>query len=93
MRINPKRRQVLRSAGVALAAIPLLVVGRPAAAGTNAALREKLQYQGQPKDGQSCASCLEFIPGKTDEAPGGCKQIPGDDQISPEGYCILWNTM
>ena len=41
----------------------------------------------------TCAVCLEFLPSKVENGPGGCKLLPGDDEISPNGYCIRWNTM
>jgi hypothetical protein len=33
---------------------------------------------------------MQFVPGKTPKAMGGCNAIPGDTEISPEGYCIAW---
>jgi hypothetical protein len=56
-------------------------------------MRVQLKYQDQPLEGRSCSACLEFIPGKTEADPGGCKKIPEDSEISPNGYCTLWNTM
>jgi len=86
------RRKFLRCAGIALAAIPLVVV-RQADAHTNTTMRAQLKYQDTPKNDMSCTSCLEFIPGKTDKDMGACKVIPGDDEIAPGGYCTSWNTM
>ncbi len=88
----PSRRKFLKITGMAIATVSWAAAG-PVAAGTNAPLREQFKYQDKPDDGRSCASCLEFIPGKTDKTPGACKRIPGDDEISPDGYCVLWNTM
>ena len=93
MNTNTSRRKLLRLAGLALAAIPVIVLSREAGAATNAALRAQLKYQDTPKNDQDCAGCLDFIAGKTDKDPGGCRLIPGDDQISPKGYCSAWNTM
>src|SRR5215203_4262168 len=93
MDTNTSRRKLLRLAGLALAAIPVIVISREAGAATNATLRAQLKYQDTRKNDQDCAGCLDFIPGKTDKDPGGCKLIPGDDQISPKGYCSAWNTM
>ncbi len=92
MNTNLTRRKVLK-AGSALILLPLLVVTRKAGATTNATLRSELKYQDHPKDDMSCSTCLEFIPGKTDKDLGKCKVIPGDDEISPNGYCTKWNTM
>ena len=76
MRDAQSRRNFLKSAGVALAVLPL----RRVRAATNPTLRAQLHYQDQPNDGQRCLSCLEFIPGRSDE-------------ISPDGYCSAWNTL
>ena len=64
-----------------------------AAAKTNEPLRMKLNYQNTPKGSDSCRSCLEFMPGRGEKDPGGCKLIPDDDEILPDGYCTAWNTM
>lgn len=87
------RRAWLRAAGTLLAAVPVCAVVRPAGAATNAPLRAQLKYQDGAKDGQRCAACLEFIPGKDEQARGGCKLIPGDDEISPDGWCTAFNTL
>lgn len=93
METNLSRRQLLKLAGISLALIPVVTIQQQATAGTNAALRSQLKYQDTPKDGMICATCLEFVPGKSDKDPGGCKVIPGDTEISPNGYCVSWNTM
>ncbi len=86
------RRRFLKTASFALILAPL-VVARQAGAITNAGVRAELKYQSSPKDDMSCTTCLEFIPGKTAKDSGRCKVIPGDDEISPNGYCTKWNTM
>ena len=83
------RRNFIKGAGATLAVLPLL----RARAATNPSQRAQLHYQDQPKDGQRCLSCLEFIPGRSEQALGGCKLLPGDDEISPNGYCTAWNTL
>ncbi len=93
MKTNHCRRKLLRVGGAALAMIPLATITRQARGTTNSEKRSELKYQVTPLNGNSCVSCLEFIPGKTEHDFGGCKQIPGDDEISPTGYCVLWNTM
>lgn len=75
------------------AAVLFPVFIKEADANTNSTVREQLKYQSTPKDDMNCAACLEFMPGKTDKDLGGCKVIPGDDEISPNGYCIKWNSM
>jgi hypothetical protein len=92
MKPDPSRRKLLRSATLALAAIPLVTV-RSSAAATNPALRAQLQYQDTPSGDMICATCVDFVPGPTEAALGGCTRIPGDSEISPRGYCVAWNTM
>lgn len=89
----PRRRFLQYSSQAALLALPWIPLSRPACAAANAPLRAQLKYQDTPLNGQSCTSCLEFLPGKSPADRGGCKAIPGDDEISPEGWCTLWNTL
>lgn len=42
-----------------------------------------VQYQAQPKDGQTCAACLHFVAEST-----ACQVVEG--QVSPSGWCRLW---
>ncbi len=85
--MHAPRRNFLKVAAV----LPLILISRQACARTNAGLREQLKYQATPKGDMSCSSCLEFIPG--DKDLGRCRVIPGDDEISPSGYCTKWNSM
>ena len=85
-----RRRQFLKLGGVTLALIPVLVVSSRTEAATNAALRSSLKYQGTPQGDKSCSKCAHFIPGPTAKDPGGCKVMPGDTEISPNGYCTAW---
>ena len=88
------RRQFFKAASTALAMIPIMVLSTHADAATNAAIRTALKYQNTPKeDGSKCLTCLEFIAGKTENDLGSCKIIPGDNEISSNGYCTGWNTM
>ncbi len=87
------RRKWLKNASVTLTLLPLVLISRQAGAKTNATLRAQLKYQSTPQNAMSCLTCLEFIPGKTDKDLGGCKVLPDDDEISPNGYCTRWNTM
>jgi hypothetical protein len=93
MSSNSTRRTICKAAGVALALVPVVFLSRHANASTNAAQRAALKYQDNPKDGMTCSVCLEFLPGTPADGPGGCKLLPGDNEISPVGYCIRWNTM
>ncbi|WP_028312351.1 high-potential iron-sulfur protein [Derxia gummosa] len=81
------RRQVFKMAG-ALAAIPVIAVCGSAHAASNAAMRNALKYVDQPgPDGKHCAICIQFVPGAKPTDKGGCNAIPGDTEISPNGYC------
>jgi len=93
MTANLTRRKLCQSAGVALMMLPVITVCTDASAKTNLSMREKLKYQSQPKEGMSCAACLEYLPGSSDQSVGGCKVIPEDDEISARAYCVAWNTM
>ncbi len=93
MSTDLNRRKWLKDVGVTLALTPVLFLPRQAGAKTNSTLRAEFKYQSKPRENMSCTTCLEFIPGKTDKDLGGCKVIPGDDEIEPGGYCTRWNTM
>ncbi len=84
------RRQFLKIGGAALAMIPVVAFSDRAFAATNAAMRGALKYQDKPLAEKSCSNCMQFVPGKTATAPGGCKIMPGDTEISPTGYCAGW---
>ena len=84
------RRQFLKIGGAALAMIPVIVVSGRADAATNASVRTSLKYQGKPEGDKSCANCVQFVPGTSAKDLGGCKVMPGDTEISPQGYCIAW---
>ena len=83
------RRRFLK-AGAVLAMIPVVAVSGEAVAAANAGLRASLKYQGKPEGDKSCANCAQFVPGATAKDLGTCKIIPGDTEISPQGYCIAW---
>ncbi|RTL34264.1 MAG: hypothetical protein EKK49_08970 [Rhodocyclaceae bacterium] len=93
MSANLTRRRFIRLSVACATCVPLVSLTGEATAATNQTLRAQYKYQDSPLDGKNCTSCLEFIPGSSATAPGRCKLIPGDDEISPNGYCTLWNTM
>jgi hypothetical protein len=33
---------------------------------------------------------MHFIPGKSAADKGGCKIMPGDTEINPNGWCLSW---
>ena len=84
------RREFLKIGGALVAVIPLVAVSNWASAAKNAAMRTSLKYQDKPDGDKSCANCLQFVPGKNPKGPGECKVIAGDNEISPQGYCIVW---
>ncbi len=90
MEKTTQRRQFLKMGGVALAMIPVMVVSSRSQAATNAPLRTALKYQAKPEGDKHCGNCLQFVPGASATAPGGCKVMPGDTEISPQGYCTAW---
>jgi len=93
MSTNITRRKFLGKTTFALASIPILIFSSLANAKTNNAIRAQLKYQDMPKDKMDCRSCMEFVAGKGEMDLGTCNVIPGDDEISPNGYCTKWNTM
>ena len=88
--LKPSRRQFLKIGGAALALIPVVAVSGKAMAATNAAMRTSLHYQDKQNGDKRCATCMHFMPGKNPKALGGCNIIPGDTEISPNGYCVAW---
>jgi High potential iron-sulfur protein len=88
--IKSSRRQFLKIGGAAIAMIPVVAVSRNVMASTNAAMRASMKYQNKPNGDKQCATCMQFIPGKTPKDLGGCKIFPGDTEISPKGYCVAW---
>jgi hypothetical protein len=93
MPVNTKRRELLMRAAQSMALLPFLATMRQASGATNAAVRAQLQYQNTPKENKNCRSCLEFLSNQIDDNLGGCAIIPGDNEISPNGYCLKWNTI
>jgi hypothetical protein len=84
------RRQFLKIGAGALAMIPIMAVSGRANAASNAALRTSFKYQGKPEGDKSCVNCAQFVPGASAKDLGSCKVIPGDTEISPQGYCMVW---
>jgi hypothetical protein len=85
-----QRRRFLKLGGVALTLIPALTVPRTVLAARNASMRTALKYQDKPNGDKRCTTCMHFVPGKTAADLGGCKLMPGDTEISPNGYCVAW---
>jgi hypothetical protein len=70
--------------------VPLASLTINASAAKNDALRQALKYQDTPNNGKQCSTCTQFVPGKSPAGKGGCKIIPGDDEISPTGWCSAY---
>ena len=84
------RRSFLKIGGSALAMIPVIAMTGSAIATTNAAMRTSLKYKATPEGDKNCAGCVQFVPGASPKDLGGCKILPGDTEISPQGYCMAW---
>jgi hypothetical protein len=85
--VTPRRRFVIMSGALVAGG---LLASHGAQAQTNPALRSALKYQDKPSGANKCDNCMHWIPGPNPKAKGGCKVIPGDTQISPEGWCSAW---
>ena len=83
--INQSRRNLLKLGSIAVAMLPMAAL-----AAKNDPLRKAMKYKDSPEGDKKCSNCLQFIPGKTPTALGGCKIFAGDTEISPNGYCIVW---
>lgn len=90
MDTTTSRRQFIKLGGMALSAIPLMVITKNSGAATNPSMRAAMKYQDKPNGDKACASCVQFIPGKAAADLGGCKLFAGDTEVSPKGYCVGW---
>ena len=63
-------------------------MGGAAGARSGEGEQEAMQYQKQPKNGQKCEACLQFVPGGGAGANGTCKVLKGP--ISPNGWCVAY---
>ena len=88
MKTNVRRRFVLKNAAAAVAGIALAPASARFALAQAKASKQAMKYQDQPKDGQRCDTCLQFIPGPKPGANGGCKVVDGP--ISPSGWCMAY---
>ncbi len=77
---TPTRRIVLRT-GLGVAASATLAAGAARAQDEKIA-QELVQYQNQPKDGQQCNKCAQWV------EPNACKIVAG--VIAPQGYCVAY---
>lgn len=89
-RPNRQRRAWLRVVTGAAVAAPLGMFVTQTGAIQNGPGRGALKYQDSPNAGKDCLGCAEFLPGKTPKDRGGCTAISGDTEISPNGWCVMW---
>jgi len=80
MQDNTSRRAMLRT-GLMIAAGTTLAAGVARAQDEKIA-QELVQYQDQPKEGQKCNACAQWV------EPNACKIVAG--KISPNGYCVAY---
>jgi hypothetical protein len=86
----PSRRSFFVKLVQVASLVPLAGLASNASAAKNDAVRQALKYQDTPSDGKQCSTCMQFVPGKSPAGKGGCKVIPGDDEISPSGWCSAY---
>jgi High potential iron-sulfur protein len=89
---NSRRIWLKTATGAALVS-PLILLAGTAHAAKNDSLRTSLQYKDAPNGTKQCSGCAQFVPGKTAKDKGGCKIIPGDTEIAPNGSCIAWSEL
>jgi hypothetical protein len=87
---SPSRRAFFVKLVQVASLVPLASLTINASAAKNDALRQALKYQDTPNAGKQCSTCMQFVPGKSPAGKGGCKIIPGDDEISPTGWCSAY---
>ena len=85
--MKPSRRIMLKNAAAMAGLVVAPWAPRPALAQAKAS-KKAMQYQDQPKSGQKCDTCVQFVPGAKPGASGSCKVVEGP--ISPDGWCIAY---
>ncbi len=78
-RNGASRRDMLRSGMMIVAGA---TVASTARAQDEKIAQELVQYQNEPKDGQKCNMCAQWVD------PNACKIVAG--KISPNGYCVAY---
>ncbi len=87
--IDKSRRNFVRNTCV-MASIASFGGIETAHAVQNGQMRYSLKYQDSGHGSGTCSNCNLFIPGAKPTARGECRAIPGDTEISPNGYCNSW---
>jgi len=83
---SPSDKLSRRGALKAIAALAAITAVSGAARDASAqakASKAAVKYQDQPKNGQRCSGCANFISG------GQCKIVQGE--ISPNGWCLAYS--
>ncbi len=81
-RDGTSRRDMLRTGAMVVAGIAGVAAASPARAEDEKIAQELVQYQNEPKDGQQCNKCAQWI------EPNACKIVAG--VINPNGYCVAY---
>ena len=88
--MQASRRTWIKAVAGAATIAPVVLFSRQGFAAKNDALRGSLKYQDTPSGTKRCSNCMQFVAGKTPKDKGGCKILPGDTEISPDGFCVAW---
>lgn len=81
-RNGTSRRDLMRTGMMIVAGTASVAVASTARAQDEKIAQELVQYQDQPKDGQKCNMCAQWV------EPNACKIVAG--KISPNGYCVAY---
>ncbi len=81
-RNGSSRRDMLRTGMMIAAGVTGAAIASTARAEDEKIAQELVQYQNEPKDGQKCNMCAQWVD------PNACKIVAG--KISPNGYCVAY---
>ncbi len=81
-RNGSSRRDMLRTGMMIAAGVTGAAIASIARAEDEKIAQELVQYQNEPKDGQKCNMCAQWVD------PNACKIVAG--KISPNGYCVAY---
>ena len=81
-RNGTSRRDMLRTGVMIVAGAAGVAAASAAHAEDEKIAQELVQYQNQPKDGQKCNMCAQWV------EPNACKVVAGN--INPNGYCVAY---
>ena len=81
-RNGTSRRDMLRTGAIIVAGVAGVGVASAARAEDEKIAQELVQYQNEPKDGQKCNMCAQWV------EPNACKVVAGN--INPNGYCVAY---